>query len=94
MRSAAGRSRALKMKPEDVAAHDWPALVTRLAPQLGEPPPACDRGGRGHSLPASCNNSRKVNSFDEDYAYLSPRRPAIGEQRAERFHRAFHYTVK
>ena len=26
---------AVKMKPEDAAAHDWPALVTRLAPQLG-----------------------------------------------------------
>ena len=26
---------ALKMKAEDAAAHDWPALVTRLAPQLG-----------------------------------------------------------
>ena len=24
------------------------------------PPPACDRGRSGHSLPASCNNSRKV----------------------------------
>ena len=23
------------MKPEDAAAHDWPTLVTRLAPQLG-----------------------------------------------------------
>ena len=27
--------RAVKMKPEDVAAQDWPALVARLAPQLG-----------------------------------------------------------
>ena len=27
--------RAVKMKTEDVAAHDWPALVTRLAPLLG-----------------------------------------------------------
>ena len=26
---------AQKMKTEDAAAHDWPALVTRLAPQLG-----------------------------------------------------------
>ena len=26
---------ALKMKTEDAAAHDWPALVSRLAPQLG-----------------------------------------------------------
>ena len=34
---------AQTMKPADAAAHDWPALVTRLAPQLGEPPPARDR---------------------------------------------------
>ena len=27
--------RVLMMKTEDAAAHDWPALVTRLAPQLG-----------------------------------------------------------
>ena len=27
---------AVKMKTEDVAAHDWSALVTRLAPQLGK----------------------------------------------------------
>ena len=26
---------SLKMKTEDAAAHDWPALVMRLAPQLG-----------------------------------------------------------
>ena len=26
---------ALRMKAEDAAAHDWPALVARLAPQLG-----------------------------------------------------------
>ena len=27
---------ALKMKAEDAAAHDWPALVTRLGPRLGD----------------------------------------------------------
>ena len=27
--------RVLTMKTEDAAAHDWPALVTHLAPQLG-----------------------------------------------------------
>ena len=26
---------AQKMKTEDVARHDWPALVTRLAPRFG-----------------------------------------------------------
>ena len=26
---------ALRMKADDAAAHDWPALVARLAPQLG-----------------------------------------------------------
>ena len=38
---------AAKMPTNDAAAHDWPALVTRLAPQLGEPPPARDRGSGG-----------------------------------------------
>ena len=27
------------MKTEDAAAHDWPALVRRLAPRLGRRPP-------------------------------------------------------
>jgi hypothetical protein len=27
---------ALQMKVEDAAAHDWPALMTRLAPRLGD----------------------------------------------------------
>ena len=26
---------AARMRANDAAAHDWPALVTRLAPQLG-----------------------------------------------------------
>lgn len=31
--------RARRMKPEDAAAHDWTALVVRLAPRLGPRPP-------------------------------------------------------
>ena len=38
---------AAKMPTNEAAAHDWPALVDRLTPLLGEPPPACHRGGGG-----------------------------------------------
>ena len=31
--------RAARMQPADVAGYDWQALATRLAPQLGDPPP-------------------------------------------------------
>ena len=50
---------ARRMKPEDAAAHDWPALVARLAPAAREPPPACDRGSGGPERPPhSLLNSR------------------------------------